>query len=118
MYLIISSLITVVLLPLSTASSQHRNLIQQLMVDYSRDLPPTINKQPVEVSLRIKLSQIRGVDQEHGVVGLLLVLNAYWYDGLLSWKPSSYENVTGVTLKSDYIWHPSLVVTEKFVTIL
>lgn len=76
-----------------------------LNVVYNRDLYPTM---PVDVSLKIKLFGIDGVDDKSSTFKAIFMLHQEWNDMRLAWKPCDWEGIRLMKIKPDTIWLPDI----------
>uniref|UniRef100_A0A3B3BZH7 Cholinergic receptor, nicotinic, alpha 9a n=1 Tax=Oryzias melastigma TaxID=30732 RepID=A0A3B3BZH7_ORYME len=91
-----------------------RQLLKDLMEDYSSDLRPVEDTdEALNVSLQITLSQIKDMDERNQVLTTYLWIRQVWHDAYLKWDKEDYDDLEMINIPSDRVWKPDIVLYNK-----
>ncbi|XP_063590559.1 acetylcholine receptor subunit alpha-like [Penaeus indicus] len=87
-----------------------KRLYDDLLSNYNKLVRPVINvTDPLEVKIKLKLSQLIDVNLKNQIMTTNLWVEQFWYDYKLKWEPSEYGGVKMLHVPSDHIWRPDIV---------
>ncbi|XP_069470330.1 5-hydroxytryptamine receptor 3A-like isoform X2 [Ambystoma mexicanum] len=88
-------------------------LFNHLMADYQKSVRPVRDwKQPTDVSIDIMIYSILNVDEKNQVLTTYIWYRQIWKDEFLIWDPEDFDNVTQVSVPTDKIWVPDILINE------
>ncbi|XP_056398713.1 5-hydroxytryptamine receptor 3A-like isoform X2 [Hyla sarda] len=99
-------------------STKHSNLTQVRLLDslldgYIKDLRPVKNwKNGTTVYIDITIYSIFSVDEKDQLMSMYCLYNRYWNDEFLRWDPLKYDNITQISLPSNTVWVPDVLIAE------
>merc|ERR1712165_569191 len=98
-------------LPLTCLANQDaKRLYSNLLANYDRLIRPVANSSDrLTVHMRLKLSQVIGVDMRRQILTTNVWVEQEWADYKLSWNPADYGGVNMLHVPSDHIWRPDIV---------
>jgi len=98
-------------LPLTCLANQDaKRLYSNLLANYDRLIRPVANSSDrLTVHMRLKLSQVIGVDMRRQILTTNVWVEQEWADYKLSWNPADYGGVKHLHVPSQDIWLPDIV---------
>jgi len=87
-----------------------KRLYSNLLANYDRLIRPVANSSDrLTVHMRLKLSQVIGVDMRRQILTTNVWVEQEWADYKLSWNPEDYGGVKYLHVPSQDIWLPDIV---------
>ncbi|KAJ1175405.1 hypothetical protein NDU88_000693 [Pleurodeles waltl] len=100
----------------SSASCSKPTLIRlfdHLMDGYQKSVRPVRDwKQATDVSIDVMVYSILDVDEKNQVLTTYIWYRQIWKDEFLTWEPEDFDNVTQVSIPTDKIWVPDILINE------
>merc|ERR1712165_294095 len=98
-------------LPLTCLANQDaKRLYSNLLANYDRLIRPVANSSDrLTVHMRLKLSQVIGVDMRRQILTTNVWVEQEWADYKPSWNPADYGGVKHLHVPSQDIWLPDIV---------
>ncbi|XP_069802738.1 5-hydroxytryptamine receptor 3A-like, partial [Dendropsophus ebraccatus] len=99
-------------------STKHSNLSQVrllrfLLDGYKKDLRPVKNwKNGTMVYIDITVYSIFAANEKDQLVSMYFLYNRRWTDEFLRWDPLDYDNITVISLPSNIVWIPDVLIAE------
>ncbi|XP_063797837.1 5-hydroxytryptamine receptor 3A-like [Pseudophryne corroboree] len=88
-------------------------LLEHLMDGYNKGVRPVKNwRQPTTVYIEISIYTILGVDEKNQLVKTYIWYNQSWVDEFLLWDPIQFDNVTYISIPTQSIWLPDIMIEE------
>jgi len=104
---ILAGLLTVSLV---RANPDAKRLYSNLLANYDRLIRPVANNSDrLTVHMRLKLSQVIGVDMRRQILTTNVWVEQEWEDYKLTWNPEDYGGVKFLHVPSQDIWLPDIV---------
>lgn len=92
------------------ANQDAKRLYSNLLANYDRLIRPVANSTDrLTVHMRLKLSQVIGVDMRRQILTTNVWVEQEWADYKLSWNPADYGGVKHLHVPSQDIWLPDIV---------
>jgi len=92
------------------ANPDAKRLYENLLANYDRLIRPVANSSDrLTVHMRLKLSQVIGVDMRRQILTTNVWVEQEWRDYKLSWDPADYGGVKHLHVPSQDIWLPDIV---------
>lgn len=92
------------------ANPDAKRLYSNLLANYDRLIRPVANSSDrLTVHMRLKLSQVIGVDMRRQILTTNVWVEQEWADYKLSWNPADYGGVKHLHVPSQDIWLPDIV---------
>jgi len=92
------------------ANPDAKRLYSNLLANYDRLIRPVANSSDrLTVHMRLKLSQVIGVDMRRQILTTNVWVEQEWADYKLSWNPDDYGGVKHLHVPSQDIWLPDIV---------
>merc|ERR1711962_204447 len=92
------------------ANQDAKRLYSNLLANYNRLIRPVANSSDrLTVHMRLKLSQVIGVDMRRQILTTNVWVEQEWADYKLSWNPADYGGVKHLHVPSQDIWLPDIV---------
>merc|ERR1712055_145604 len=92
------------------ANQDAKRLYSNLLANYDRLIRPVANSSDrLTVHMRLKLSQVIGVDMRWQILTTNVWVEQEWADYKLSWNPADYGGVKHLHVPSQDIWLPDIV---------
>jgi len=93
-----------------TSNPDAKRLYSNLLANYDRLIRPVANSSDrLTVHMRLKLSQVIGVDMRRQILTTNVWVEQEWADYKLSWNPADYGGVKHLHVPSQDIWLPDIV---------
>ncbi|XP_073511541.1 5-hydroxytryptamine receptor 3A-like [Phyllobates terribilis] len=84
------------------------------MHGYNKGVRPVEDwKSATTVYIDIMIYTILGVDEKNQVMTTYIWYNQSWVDEFLTWDPEKFDNVTKISIPTQWVWIPDIVVTEQ-----
>ncbi|XP_069125714.1 acetylcholine receptor subunit beta-type unc-29-like [Argopecten irradians] len=107
--LILMILVYVVEVTNATTIENTKLLLQDLFLNYSKDVIPVKNQsRPVAVSMDLDAISINDFDEVAGTIDMVIILSISWNDDNLVWNAASYDNKTSLTFSQNKVWLPQM----------
>jgi len=107
---LVACLWSVVSIGLVSANPDAKRLYSNLLANYDRLIRPVANSSDrLTVHMRLKLSQVIGVDMRRQILTTNVWVEQEWADYKLSWNPEDYGGVKYLHVPSQDIWLPDIV---------
>ncbi|CAN2388270.1 serotonin-gated cation-selective channel activity [Pristimantis euphronides] len=88
-------------------------LSDDLMEGYKKGVRPVYNwRQTTTVFLDVMVYAILGVDEKNQVLTTYIWYRQFWIDEFLTWDPKKYENVSQISIPTEKIWVPDILINE------
>nr|DBA16252.1 TPA: hypothetical protein GDO54_003664 [Pyxicephalus adspersus] len=88
-------------------------LSDELMEGYKKGVRPVHNwRQTTTVLIDVMVYAILGVDEKNQVLTTYIWYRQFWIDEFLTWDPRKYENVTQISIPTEKIWVPDILINE------
>ncbi|XP_045157161.2 acetylcholine receptor subunit alpha-like [Mercenaria mercenaria] len=81
--------------------------------DYKKEtIPKKDGTGAITVNLNLVLYSIHNVDEKYQTISVRAVLDIQWKDEFLTWNPDHYGDVKSITVPSEKIWIPDIVLQD------
>lgn len=108
-HLFLSYAFLLVLAESTTGSFQSdASVLEHLLADYDRNLPPKRNGEPAEVGITFYVNSVHGIKQQKGEVRISMILRAHWRDERLAFNTLNASKKTIKMLRPPDIWLPDI----------
>lgn len=88
-------------------------LSDKLMDGYKKGVRPVHNwRQTTTVFIDVMVYAILGVDEKNQVLTTYIWYRQFWVDEFLTWDPMEYENVSQMSIPTEKIWVPDILINE------
>ncbi|XP_056398331.1 5-hydroxytryptamine receptor 3A-like [Hyla sarda] len=88
-------------------------LSDKLMDGYKKGVRPVYNwRQTTTVFIDVMVYAILGVDEKNQVLTTYIWYRQFWVDEFLTWDPKEYENVSQISIPTEKIWVPDILINE------
>ncbi|CAJ0940367.1 unnamed protein product [Ranitomeya imitator] len=88
-------------------------LSDKLMEGYKKGVRPVLDwRQTTTVLIDVMVYAILGVDEKNQVLTTYIWYRQFWVDEFLKWNPKEYENVTQISIPTEKIWVPDILINE------
>ncbi|XP_069802737.1 5-hydroxytryptamine receptor 3A [Dendropsophus ebraccatus] len=88
-------------------------LSDKLMDGYKKGVRPVYDwRQTTTVFIDVMVYAILGVDEKNQVLTTYIWYRQFWVDEFLTWNPKEYENVTQISIPTEKIWVPDILINE------
>ncbi|XP_053394218.1 acetylcholine receptor subunit alpha-like [Mercenaria mercenaria] len=89
------------------------DLHEKIFKGYNKDAIPRRNvTEAVNVNLSLVLYSIHDVNEKYQTISFRAVLDIQWKDEFLTWNPDHYGDVKSITVPSEKIWIPDIVLQD------
>ncbi|XP_075696919.1 5-hydroxytryptamine receptor 3A-like [Rhinoderma darwinii] len=97
----------------SKSNSTEVRLLHSLLNGYEARVRPVQNWRNVtNVYIDISIYAILSVDEKNQLLTTYFLYNRYWRDEFLQWNPMDFENMTIISMPSEDIWIPDIMISE------
>ncbi|CAN2388271.1 serotonin-gated cation-selective channel activity [Pristimantis euphronides] len=97
----------------STLKPTHVRLTEHLMKGYNKGVRPVQDWRKVtNVYVDIMMYAILGVDEKNQILTTYIWNNQSWVDEFLTWDPEEFDNITRISIPTQWIWEPDVLVME------
>ena len=88
-------------------------LSDHLLANYKKGVRPVRDwRKPTTVSIDVIMYAILNVDEKNQVLTTYIWYRQYWTDEFLQWTPEDFDNVTKLSIPTDSIWVPDILINE------
>uniref|UniRef100_A0A8C5PVK3 5-hydroxytryptamine receptor 3A n=1 Tax=Leptobrachium leishanense TaxID=445787 RepID=A0A8C5PVK3_9ANUR len=88
-------------------------LSDYLMDGYKKGVRPVYDwRRTTTVYIDVMVYAILGVDEKNQVLTTYIWYRQFWMDEFLTWDPAEFENVTQVSIPTEKIWVPDILINE------
>nr|XP_019608864.1 PREDICTED: 5-hydroxytryptamine receptor 3A isoform X3 [Rhinolophus sinicus] len=88
-------------------------LSDYLFTNYKKGVRPVRDwRKPTTVSIDIIVYAILSVDEKNQVLTTYIWYRQYWTDEFLQWNPEDFDNITKLSIPTDSIWVPDILINE------
>lgn len=88
-----------------------RHLTEQLWNNYSKNIPPTINKYDyVDVNIQPFIDLILRFDEVEGILSILGFFSLQWYDMYITWNKTEDNDIDFLLIPIENVWVPKLII--------
>ncbi|XP_074160319.1 5-hydroxytryptamine receptor 3A isoform X2 [Sminthopsis crassicaudata] len=88
-------------------------LSDYLLTHYKKSVRPVRDwRKPTTVSIDVMIYAILNVDEKNQVLTTYIWYRQYWIDEFLKWNPEDFDNITQLSIPTDYIWVPDILINE------
>ncbi|KAM4702985.1 5-hydroxytryptamine receptor 3A-like [Rhinophrynus dorsalis] len=88
-------------------------LSDHLMEGYKKGVRPVQDwRRTTTVYIDVMLYAILGVDEKNQVLTTYIWYRQFWVDEFLTWDPLEFENVTKISIPTEKIWVPDILINE------
>ncbi|KAM5245987.1 5-hydroxytryptamine receptor 3A [Ctenodactylus gundi] len=90
-----------------------QRLADHLLADYKKGVRPVRDwRKPTIVSIDVILYAILSVDEKNQVLTTYIWYRQFWNDEFLQWNPEDFDNITKLSIPTDSIWVPDILINE------
>jgi hypothetical protein len=101
-------LIKLFLVSLSITSDYENKLRKKIFNNYSNDIIPKINNNPLNVEMGLAVQTLEEFNQKVESIELNIWVRMNWNDSRLEWNTLNYNNISFIAVKPNMIWHPDI----------
>ncbi|XP_004712871.1 5-hydroxytryptamine receptor 3A [Echinops telfairi] len=84
-----------------------------LLANYNKGVRPVQDwRKPTTVFIDVMVYSIINVDEKNQVLTTYIWYRQCWKDELLQWDPEDFDNVTKLSIPTDSIWVPDILINE------
>ncbi|XP_075134560.1 5-hydroxytryptamine receptor 3A-like [Leptodactylus fuscus] len=95
------------------SNSTEVRLFRSLMNGYEAKVRPVQNwKKVTNIYLEITVYAILSVEEKNQLLTTYFLYNRYWRDEFLQWNPMEFDNMTIISIPSENIWVPDIMISE------
>ncbi|XP_076968153.1 5-hydroxytryptamine receptor 3A [Tamandua tetradactyla] len=88
-------------------------LSDHLLANYKKAVRPVRDwRTPTTVSIDVIVYAILSVDEKNQVLTTYIWYRQYWNDEFLQWNPEDFDNITKLSIPTDSIWVPDILINE------
>ncbi|XP_046899122.1 5-hydroxytryptamine receptor 3B [Hypomesus transpacificus] len=111
--LLFTSVSSVVMVPEKPKRSALNQLTRTLLRNYDRGVRPVQNwSSPSLIYIDLLLQSLLDVDGHTQKVTTSIWYRQIWTDEFLVWDPEEFDGITEISLSSDAIWVPDIIISE------
>lgn len=90
-----------------------QRLADHLLADYRKGVRPVRDwRKPTTVSIDVIVYAILSVDEKNQVLTTYIWYRQFWADEFLQWNPEDFDNITKLSIPTDSIWVPDILINE------
>uniref|UniRef100_H0VHT4 5-hydroxytryptamine receptor 3A n=1 Tax=Cavia porcellus TaxID=10141 RepID=H0VHT4_CAVPO len=90
-----------------------QRLSDHLLADYRKSVRPVRDwRKPTTVSIDAIVYAILSVDEKNQVLTTYIWYRQFWTDEFLQWNPEDFDNITKLSIPTDSIWVPDILINE------
>ncbi|XP_075134135.1 5-hydroxytryptamine receptor 3A-like [Leptodactylus fuscus] len=83
------------------------------MNGYNKGVRPVLNwRKAINVYIDINIYAILEVDEKNQVFSTYIWYEQCWTDEFLTWDPEKFDNITKISIPTDWVWVPDIMVIE------
>nr|KAF6342914.1 5-hydroxytryptamine receptor 3A [Pipistrellus kuhlii] len=88
-------------------------LSDHLLTNYKKGVRPVRDwRRPTTISIDVIVYAILNVDEKNQVLTTYIWYRQYWTDEFLQWNPEDFDNITKLSIPTDSIWVPDILINE------
>ncbi|MEJ1275208.1 5-hydroxytryptamine (serotonin) receptor 3A [Cricetulus griseus] len=88
-------------------------LSDHLLANYRKGVRPVRDwRNPTTVSIDVIMYAILSVDEKNQVLTTYIWYRQFWTDEFLQWTPEDFDNITKLSIPTDSIWVPDILINE------
>ncbi|KAM5224556.1 5-hydroxytryptamine receptor 3A isoform 1-T1 [Hipposideros larvatus] len=88
-------------------------LSDYLLTNYKKGVRPVRDwRKPTTVAIDVIVYAILSVDEKNQVLTTYIWYRQYWTDEFLQWNPEDFDNITKLSIPTDSIWVPDILINE------
>ncbi|TKR78147.1 hypothetical protein L596_019002 [Steinernema carpocapsae] len=90
--------------------NDEQRLFRHIIRDYDVSVRPVYNASTVvNIFMGLTLTHIFNIDERNQVLALNVWVEQSWRDERITWDPEGYGNISKLTLPTQYVWTPDIV---------
>ncbi|XP_004856670.1 5-hydroxytryptamine receptor 3A [Heterocephalus glaber] len=90
-----------------------QRLSDHLLADYRKGVRPVRDwRKPTTISIDVIVYAILSVDEKNQVLTTYIWYRQFWADEFLQWNPEDFDNITKLSIPTDSIWVPDILINE------
>ncbi|KAJ7304922.1 hypothetical protein JRQ81_010595 [Phrynocephalus forsythii] len=90
-----------------------RHLSDHLLTNYTKGVRPVRNwRKATNVAIDFMVYAILSVDEKNQVLTTYIWYRQHWIDEFLQWNPKDFDNITQMSVPTDAIWVPDILINE------
>ncbi|KAK0428205.1 hypothetical protein QR680_010672 [Steinernema hermaphroditum] len=90
--------------------NDEQRLFRHITRDYDVSVRPVYNASTVvQIYMGLTLTHIFNIDERSQVLALNVWVEQSWRDERITWNPEQYGNISKLTLPTEYVWKPDIV---------
>ncbi|XP_072015972.1 neuronal acetylcholine receptor subunit alpha-3-like isoform X2 [Amphiura filiformis] len=90
----------------------YSKLLWDISKNNDKDVPP-LQDGPVNVELTFSLQDIHFFDERNKIATIYAWFSQRWTDARLQWDPAAYNGTERITIDSDKVWLPDIVLMDS-----
>ncbi|XP_042538839.1 5-hydroxytryptamine receptor 3A isoform X2 [Dipodomys spectabilis] len=88
-------------------------LSDHLLAHYKKGVRPVRDwRKPTTISIDVIIYAILSVDEKNQVLTTYIWYRQFWTDEFLQWNPEDFDNITKLSIPTDSIWVPDILINE------
>nr|XP_004666514.2 5-hydroxytryptamine receptor 3A isoform X2 [Jaculus jaculus] len=88
-------------------------LSDHLLAHYRKGVRPVLDwRKPTTISIDVIIYAILSVDEKNQVLTTYIWYRQFWTDEFLQWNPEDFDNITKLSIPTDSIWVPDILINE------
>ncbi|KAL4237214.1 hypothetical protein ACF0H5_001933 [Mactra antiquata] len=114
-FILVISVISCVAQVRSYMMSDVKQLLEDKLTDYNRDIRPMLNQtEDLILDIHMEVAAIVEFDEVNQKIIITAPMILQWSDESLVWNPADYGGVDELIVKSRHFWTPSVILTNTF----
>ena len=94
-------------------SKKTRELLDNLVANVTRDIRPGLdNEAPLGVNVNFNLVTLAELNEVKGYFSVVGFLDVAWTDERMTWEPGDYEGIDSVSIGSQLVWKPQIIISN------
>ncbi|KAM6172704.1 5-hydroxytryptamine receptor 3A [Erethizon dorsatum] len=90
-----------------------QRLSDHLLADYRKGVRPVRDwRKATTISIDVIVYAILSVDEKNQVLTTYIWYRQFWTDEFLQWNPEDFDNITKLSIPTDSIWVPDILINE------
>ncbi|XP_076699873.1 5-hydroxytryptamine receptor 3A isoform X1 [Callospermophilus lateralis] len=88
-------------------------LFDHLLANYRKGVRPVRDwRRPTTISIDVIVYAILNVDEKNQVLTTYIWYRQFWTDEFLQWNPEDFDNITKLSVPTDSVWVPDILINE------
>ncbi|XP_077903168.1 5-hydroxytryptamine receptor 3A [Ictidomys tridecemlineatus] len=88
-------------------------LSDHLLANYRKGVRPVRDwRRPTTISIDVIVYAILNVDEKNQVLTTYIWYRQFWTDEFLQWNPEDFDNITKLSVPTDSVWVPDILINE------